>query len=192
MFAASYVGTRDGFMGMGNRIIRLRLVEAGHKWEEFFRNLPEPGSNVLRASHTELFFEPEDDVAEFMPDKSCQRDHNGALWAFSSTGTERVHATSKRRAGHIGGARFKRINPFNERWVHQPINKFPARLAAERCVESSGQLYDWQNIMSFASWLIPHKNDREMCCEKVLNILGVRDAYRFDPCSAMVIFESFK
>lgn len=189
MLLASYVGTRSGIMGLGNRIIRLRLVEGGHKWSEAFKTNASDPFGPLRASHTELVFEPEDDVSVFMPDKSCMYDDEGKLWCFSSTGTERVHPESRRRANHIGGARFKRIDVYNDRWSLQRITRVDPKLVAARCESNAGQLYDWQNILGFASWIIPHKKDRRMCSELVMEMLGVRESYRVDPCMAIVVAE---
>lgn len=45
-----------------------------------------------------------------------------------------------------------------------------------------GSLYDWQLILGFLAWLIPHKKDRVMCSETCAEMLGFDDAWRFDPC----------
>lgn len=189
MFAASYVGTRSGIMGLGNIFIRLRICEGGQKWKQALQLNAIHGQTVLRASHTELVFEPGDGVDDLMPDGTCEPDADGALWCLSSTGLEHVHPESIRRAGKLGGVRFKRINVHNAKWQHQPIRKSLARRAATWGVENSGRLYDWQLILSFLSWLIPQKASRLMCNETVLTALGVKDAFRYDPCSSQPIFD---
>ena len=189
MFVASYVGTRSGIMGLGNIFIRFRICEAGQKLKQAFQLEAIPGQTSLRASHTELVFEPGDGVDDLMPDGTCEPDADGALWCLSSTGLEHVHPESKYRPGRLGGVRFKRINVHNSKWQHQKIRTSLARQAAQWGKNNSGRLYDWQLILSFLSWLIPQKNNRLMCNETVLTALGVRDPYRYDPCSSQPIFD---
>ena len=149
-------------MGLGNILIRMRLRG--------------------RFSHTELVFEPGDGVDHLMPDGTCQPDANGALWCVSSTGLERIPAWSKRRPGRRGGVRFKRIVMDQSKWTVDDV-KYDALYAAQNARANEGRLYDWQLVFGFLSWLIPNKKSRVMCNEICLELLGVSDAWRFDPCS---------
>lgn len=160
MKLASYHGTRSGLMGLGNVLIRLRL-----------RGI---------YSHSEIVFEPGDGVDHLMPDGTCNPDADGALWCVSSTGLERIPAWSHRRAGRMGGVRFKRI-VLGDKWGIDPTGRDPMRAAAWAS-DNQGALYDWQLILGFLAWLIPHKKSRVMCSEACAEMLGFDDAWRFDPC----------
>lgn len=159
MKLASYHGTRSGITGLGNWLIRLRL-----------RGI---------YSHSEIVFEPGDGVDHLMPDGTCNPDADGALWCVSSTGLERIPAWSHRRAGKRGGVRFKRI-VLSDKWSLDAVSS-PER-AAKWAVLNQGALYDWQLILGFLAWLIPHKTSRVMCSEACAEMLGFDDAWRFDPC----------
>ncbi len=160
---ASYLGTRPGVMGLGNRLIRGRLRGP--------------------VSHCETVFEPGDGVDALMPDGTCEPDEFGRLWGYSSVGLERLPAYSPRRAGKIGGTRFKRIDfTDTSKWELNPLRKRPlvaARLASER----QGIRYDWLFIGSFASWLIQQNESRTACSEECALIAGFPEPHRFDPCS---------
>lgn len=160
MKLANYHGTRAGLMGIGNVLIRLRL-----------RGI---------YSHSEIVFEPGDGVDHLMPDGTCAPDADGALWCVSSTGLERIPAWSFRRAGKRGGVRFKRI-VLGSKWDLDPTDRDPM-MAAVWAHDSQGALYDWQLILGFLAWFIPHKKDRVMCSEACAEMLGFDDAWRFDPC----------
>lgn len=149
-------------MGLGNILIRLRLRG--------------------RFSHTELVFEPGDGVDHLMPDGTCQPDASGALWCVSSTGLERIPAWSSRRPGRRGGVRMKRIALDECKWTLDELKTDPVHVA-QRARENEGRLYDWQLVLGFLAWVIPNKASRVMCNEICLELLGVPDAWRFDPCS---------
>lgn len=159
MKLASYKSTRPGIMGLGNILIRLRL-----------RGI---------YSHSEIVFEPGDGVDHLMPDGTCEPDADGALWCVSSTGLERIPAWSHRRAGKRGGVRFKRI-VLSDKWTLDAVSS--PEHAAKWAVLNQGTLYDWQLILGFLAWLIPHKTSRVMCSEACAEMLGFDDAWRFDPC----------
>ncbi len=163
MKLASYIGTRSGVFGLGNILIRLRLGG--------------------RESHSEIVFEPGDgpEVAALMPDGSLEPDSNGALWCCSSVGLERMPAWSKRRAGRLGGVRFKRI-VLGESWELDEVRADPVS-AARWAYLNEGTLYDWQSVARYLIWIIPNKSSRGMCGEVCAAMLGVReeDAYLFDP-----------
>ena len=161
MKLASYHGTRAGLMGLGNVLIRLRL-----------RGI---------YSHSEVVFEPGDGVDHLMPDGTCQPDADGALWCVSSTGLEPIPAWSARRPGKRGGVRFKRI-VLGDKWTLDPLPHSPAA-AALWARENEGRLYDWQLILGFLAWVVPHKRSRVMCSEACAEMLGLLDAWRFDPCA---------
>lgn len=159
MMLASYHGTRAGLLGLGNVLIRLRLRG--------------------RYSHSEVVFEPGDGVDHLMPDGTCQPDASGALWCVSSTGLEHIPPWSARRPGKRGGVRFKRI-VLGGKWTLDPVSN--PEHAARWAVDNEGRLYDWQLILGFLAWAVPHKRSRVMCSEACADMLGLGDAWRFDPC----------
>lgn len=161
----SFHGTRSGIFGLGNVLIRARLRG--------------------QYSHNEVMFEPCDgpEVAALMPDGSLEPDANGALWCCSSVGLERLPSHSRRRAGKVGGVRFKRIVPDRQRWTAEETDRDPLQ-AARWAREHEGSLYDWQYIVGFLAWFIPQKETRTACCEACAKMLGLAaDAWRFDCCS---------
>jgi hypothetical protein len=161
MLLASYKSTRPGIQGVANRIIRWRLKGP--------------------YSHSEIVFEPGDDVGAWMPDGTCQPDANGALWCVSSVAGERLPAWSDRRAGALGGVRFKRITLDPSRWDLVPVQADPLKAASlARLIE--GAMYDWQQVAGYLSWLIPDKADRWSCAEVCAYLMCIPDAWRFDPC----------
>lgn len=164
MLLASYKSTRPGLQGIANRIIRLRLRSP--------------------YSHNEIVFEPNDGVGHLMPDGRAEADHDGALWCASSVAAEALPDFSPRRAGKAGGVRFKRIalNPEHWDWVRVDLDPVAA---AQWFRAHEGELYDWQLILGFVSWLIPQKSQRWTCSESVAAALGLPEdeAWRFDPCN---------
>lgn len=163
MKLASYIGTRSGIMGLGNILIRLRL--GGQE------------------SHSEVVFEPGDgpEVAALMPDGSLEPDADGALWCCSSVGLERMPSWSPRRAGHLGGVRFKRI-VLGDHWALDATRADPLR-AARWAHKNQGRLYDWQAVARYLIWVLAQKLSRGMCSEVCATMFGVpeADAYLFDP-----------
>lgn len=162
MRLASYHSTRPGLQGIANRLIRLRL------------------GGIY--SHNEIVFEPGDGVDHLMPDGTCQPDASGALWCVSSVAAERLPAWSKRRAGKVGGVRFKRIVLAPTRWHTVPLHTSPQRAAAfAKLLE--GAMYDWQLIAGFLVWAFRGKDGRETCSGLCAFLMGLPDPERFDPCS---------
>lgn len=161
MKLASYTGTRSGVMGLGNILIRLRLGG--------------------RESHSEVVFEPGDGVDHLMPDGTCEPDAAGALWCCSSVGLEWMPAWSKRRAGRLGGVRFKRI-VLGASWSLDATHRDPLQ-AAQWASDNEGRLYDWQAILRYLIWVLPQKLSRGMCSEVCARMLGVADdsAHLFCP-----------
>lgn len=102
MLLATYTGIRPGIQGIGNKAIRWRL---GTKY-----------------THSEVLFEPQDNVAHLMPDGNIEPDEFGNYWCASSVFGEKLPKYSLRRAGKTGGVRFKRINPFNPNWQTVPLH----------------------------------------------------------------------
>ena len=164
MLLASYKSTRPGLQGIANRIIRLRLRSP--------------------YSHSEIVFEPHDQVGHLMPDGTTARGADGSLWCASSVAAEALPDHSPRRAGKAGGVRFKRIVLNPDHWDVRRIEIAPAR-AAQWFKDHEGELYDWQLILGFVSWVIPQKSRRWTCSEAAAAALGVPDgeAWRFDPAN---------
>lgn len=162
MLLVSYKSTRPGLQGIANRVIRWRLN----------------GSY----SHTELVFEPHDPVGHLMPDGTAARGADGSLWCASSVAAEALPVHSPRRAGKTGGVRFKRIALDTSRWDLQRVAANPVQ-AAQWFKQHEGELYDWQLVLGFVSWVIPHKAMRWTCSEACAAALRVPDddAWRFDP-----------
>ena len=79
-----------------------------------------------------------------------------------------------------GGVRFKRI-ALGEKWTLDATPTCP-RQAAQWARDNEGRLYDWQLILGFLAWAVPHKRSRVMCSEACADMLGLVDAWRFDPC----------
>lgn len=185
MKLASYVGTRDSVMGLGNRFIRLRLsgIKEALKTNKF------PDQTALRASHSEVVFEPGDLVDHLMPDGTCEPNEAGELWCASSVGLERIPSWSLRRPNRLGGVRFKRINVSGKQWELDAIDA-DAKFAATWAVSNQGRLYDWQLIIGFLAWFIPNKKSRVMCSEACAEMLQIPDAHRFDPCSLQALVKN--
>jgi hypothetical protein len=162
MLLASYKSTRPGIQGLANRVIRRRLRGP--------------------YSHSEIVFEPCDLIDDLMPDGSAAPGHDGSLWCVSSVAAERLPPWSSRRAGKVGGVRFKRIVLSPDRWDFVRL-RGDARLAAVRGRMHEGSLYDWQQIAGYAAWLIPDKSDRSTCAELCAQLLGMAEPWRMDPCS---------
>lgn len=162
MQLASYKSTRPGLQGLANRLIRLRL-----------RGI---------YSHSEVVFQPGDGVDRVMPDGTCAPDENGALWCASSVAAERLPAHSRRRAGHVGGVRFKRIALDPARWDLLPYRSDPVAAAQWFCLHE-GALYDWQQIVGFLAWVVPHKASRWTCAKAVAGAGGFAEPWRLDPCA---------
>ena len=187
MKLASYVGTRDSLMGLGNRLIRLRLSGI----RQALQTDNTPIQDTLRASHSEIVFEPGDGVDHLMPDGTCQPNEKGELWCVSSVVLERIPHFSTRRAGERGGVRFKRINVSGTEWELDETIAEP-KTAAIWAVTNQGRLYDWQLILGFLVWFIPNKKSRVMCSESCAEMLGLRDAHRFDPCTLQAVVKAMK
>ena len=172
MLIAFYKSTRPGLQGLANRVIRLRL-----------RSI---------YSHCEVVFEPGDQVDHLMPDGTCAPHPDGALWCASSVAAEALPAHSPRRAGKTGGVRFKRIALNPGHWDVRRVSCSPA-LAAQWFRAHEGELYDWQLILGFVSWVIPQKALRWTCSEASAAALGAPEgeAWRIDPASLEVASDAW-
>lgn len=131
-----YKGTRPGIAGIGNWLVRLRTKS--------------------KYSHCELLFEESDGVyvASKMPDLSLAPDEKGAVWCYSATASDRMPKWSeerKRRAGKIGGTRFKRITVNPDHWDVVDVPYANMEKVINFCVEQEGKAYDWRHIYSFFS-----------------------------------------
>ena len=172
MLIASYKVTRPGLQGLANRVIRLRL-----------RSI---------YSHTEVVFEPSDPVGHLMPDGTTARGADGSLWCASSVAAEALPEHSPRRAGKVGGVRFKRIVLSPDHWDVRRLAANPVS-AAQWFRAHEGELYDWQLILGFVSWVIPQKALRWACSEASAAALGAPEgeAWRVDPASLEVASDAW-
>lgn len=163
----SYTGTRPGIQGVGSFAVRL-------------------GTNSLY-SHTEIMFEPGDGVDHLMPDNNLQPGDNGALWCASSSAGDRMPAWSTKRAGKLGGVRFKRIVLKPEHWFIQdlPRDIFDPHATAQWFVVNQGLAYDYRHIASFVSapmnLIFSHGVDHYTCTECTAAALGFAQSERFHP-----------
>lgn len=155
MLLASYKSTRPGIQGIANRVIRWRLRGP--------------------YSHSEIVFEPTDMVDDLMPDGRADA-VDGSLWCVSSVAAERLPS------GQYGGVRFKRIVLHPGRWEFVRLKADP-RVAAARAKLVEGGRYDWQGVLGYLSWLIPHRNERWSCAELCAMLAGLPEPWRQDPCS---------
>jgi hypothetical protein len=165
---AAFKGKRKGIMQLGSKAIQIRLR-----------------SDV---SHCEIVFEPGDKVDHLMPDGTTEPDEEGRLWCYSSVGLERLPSWSNRRAGKLGGSRFKRVNVNSPDWRLTETGKDPVQVAL-RCKLREGTRYDWQYITGFVFWVINENPTRTACSEECFTVLGFKDSWRFDPASCEVVLK---
>ena len=168
MLLASYTSVRPGLQGLANIAIRLRT-----------------GSRI---THSEVVFEAHDGVDHLMPDETCQPDASGALWCASSVAAERLPEWSPRRAGKVGGVRFKRIVIDPARWAVVPYRRDPLR-AAQVFKAREGAAYNWTLIAGFMAWIVNFiwrpSASRQVCSQICAEAGGVHheEAHRFDPAT---------
>ena len=169
MKAAFYIGTRSGWRGIGNVLVRWRLRS--------------------QISHCELVFEPGDGVDDLMPRDGqtmlpTTQPVAGEYWCASSSATDPMPTWSPRRAGKSGGVRFKRINVRDaSKWRLVDVPWADARRAAQWFVDHQGALYDWQGIVGFIAWPVPDKAGRWSCHEACAAALGHPAPSRTDPAA---------
>jgi len=176
--AAFYIGTRSGWRGIGNVLVRWRLRS--------------------QISHCELVFEPGDGVDDLMPRDGqtmlpTTQPVAGEYWCASSSATDPMPTWSPRRAGKSGGVRFKRIDVSDRsKWLMVDLGWMSTtqrRIAAQWFADHQGAMYDWQAILGFLAWFIPHKADRWACHEAVGAALGVPEPDRLDPASLCAVLQ---
>ena len=169
MKAAFYTGTRGGWRGIGNVLVRWRLRS--------------------QISHCELVFEPGDGVDDLMPRDGqtmlpTTQPVAGEYWCASSSATDPMPTWSPRRAGKSGGVRFKRIDVRDSsKWLLVDVPWADARAAALWFREHQGALYDWQDILGFLVWVVPDKAQRWTCHEACAAALGHPSPSRTDPAA---------
>lgn len=165
MKLASYKGTRAGWQGWFNRLIRWRFSGP--------------------YSHSEIVFEPGDGVDTSMPDQTCNATNAGELWCASSVALERLPDWANYRAGKVGGVRFKRIALDLEKWDLLPVSGDP-HLVVTMFNLYEGIPYSWRLIAKFAAWFVDLRGTKQMTCSQVCAFaIGVEfdEAWRFDPCT---------
>ena len=169
MKLASYKGTRAGWQGWFNRLIRWRFSGP--------------------YSHSEIVFEPGDGVDQVMPDGTCEMTEAGELWCASSVALERLPEWSSYRGGKVGGVRFKRIALDPEKWDLRPLY-WSQQFAAEYFKLHEGVPYSWRLIAKFAAWFVDLRGTKQLTCSQACaGALAVppEDAWRFDPCALEVL-----
>lgn len=134
MKVALYKGTRPGYAGIGNVLVRLRTKSP--------------------YSHSEIIFEPSDgpEVAALMPDGNLEPDADGAVWCYSATATDKMPdwgPDRNYRAGRTGGTRFKRIKLDEKNWDIKEAPFADPVAAAKKARREEGKAYDWRHIFSF-------------------------------------------
>lgn len=170
-----YKGTRKGFAGIGNWAVRKRTKSI--------------------YSHCEIMFEEGDGdlTAAFMPDQDLNPNQKGERWCFSATASDRMPDWGNgrnRRAGKLGGTRFKRINPYDGHWDVVDVPYADPAEVAKFCRKEEGKAYDWRHIFSFFSvilvgflinlWMtqgLDHWTCSEICAEA----LGYKLSEIYDP-----------
>lgn len=163
----SYTGIRPGIQGLGSLAVQL-------------------GTNSPY-SHTEIMFEPGDGVDYLMPDNNLQPSTDGALWFASSSAGDRMPEWSTKRAGKLGGVRFKRNVLKPAHWLVQdlPRDIFNPHDVAQWFVVHQGLAYDYRHIASFASapmnLIFSHGVDHYTCTECIAAALGFKESHRFHP-----------
>ena len=169
----SYTGTRPGISGVGNRLVRLRLSS--------------------RYSHSEVMFEPGDGCEQYMPDGSLEPDANGAYWCASSSASDRMPdwgGVRNRRAGKMGGVRFKRVVVKPDNWNVKNYPFSPDEVASF-FVRMEGLPYDWRHILSFLgvipNLVIGQDQWEYTCAEICAAAAGFIHAEIFDPHNLAVV-----
>ena len=83
-----------------------------------------------------------------MSDGTCQPNDKGELWCVSSVGLERMPEYSPRRAGKIGGVRFKRINPRNSHWELDEVFGSALYAATWAHIPASADKEGWTGLVN--------------------------------------------
>lgn len=143
-------------------------------------------------AHTEIVFEPGDghDVAKLMPDGSLEPTDEG-YWCASSVATGYMPPWSKRRAGKVGGVRFRRINMSPAEWDLLSVGFADPVYAAQWAYDNEGTPYDWDLILGYIAWFFPNQDDRVLCSEACAEMLGFPEAWRLDPVLLAIIVKRF-
>ena len=170
-----YKSTRKGIAGIGNWAVRKRTKSI--------------------YSHCEIMFEEGDgDLAQaYMPDQDLKPDDKGAVWCFGATASDRMPDWGNgrnRRAGKIGGTRFKRIEVDPAHWDIIEVPYADPAEVAKFCRREEGKAYDWRHIFSFFSVILigfiinlwmTQGADHWTCGEVCGEALGFKLSEIFDP-----------
>jgi hypothetical protein len=162
MRLATYKSVHSSTAGVVNKLIQFRLSS--------------------KYSHSEIVFEPRDNVDEYLPDKNSCRDENGTLWCASSTILDKMPEWSVRRKGELGGVRFKRIYLAPDKWDFIDLDQDPVKVI-KTMKDNEGYKYDWLLVMNFLVWLVPDSSTRLICSEACAKALGYEEPWRFDPAA---------
>lgn len=96
-------------------------------------------------------------------------DHNGLAICASSSFLD-------------GGVRIKHMPLNPENWDILPV-RGDVYDAWHWLADHEGQPYDVLGLLGFIYRVLGHDKDRWLCSEAVAAMLGIPDAWRFDPCS---------
>lgn len=172
-----YKDTREGFAGIGNWAVRKRTKSI--------------------YSHCEIMFEESDGmlVQDLMPDKSLTPNARGQVWCYGATASDRMPRWSDnrcRRAGKIGGTRFKRFVVAPGSWDIIELPFVDPLQVTKFCLEQEGKAYDWRHIFSFFSIVfvgflinlfVNQGQDQWTCAEVIAGSFGFIKPEIYDPKS---------
>lgn len=167
MFVAFYTGTSKGWPGLVDVAIR-KVLHGDY-------------------SHCELVFESGDGADHLMPDNTCSPSATGAHWCASSSMMDRMPTWSK-RAGELGGVRFKRIVLKWDHWVMVKVKTDPIKVA-QWFVANEGMRYAIKGTIAHAFPFIRHTDGTANCTHATASALGYKQAERFNPCNLYVTLE---
>lgn len=137
-------------------------------------------------SHSELMFEPGDDVAHYVPDRILEP-IDGKYWCGSSSALDIIPDWSPRRPGERGGVRWKRIDPKDNKWDILSLDTDVEGLSLDKIHaarwfhKNQGMSYDYRLIGNFISFFIGEESDKAVCSESVALSLKFAEAWRYDP-----------
>lgn len=153
MKAAFYKGTRHGWRGIGNRLVRWRTHSA--------------------YSHCELVLEAKDGYPPTLT----------GHWCIGSSATDPIPADSPRRPGKYGGVRLSEIAVTDAaKWDLIDVPDELAGPTLARALPLLGLRYDLRGIFGFALLWTRHRPDRVHCSALIVqSIFELELAHMYHP-----------